>query len=153
MEIFVKMHLWKTLSTEFSHILSRNQCQPEVPVTTISSCLRDYANLKRDLTYTSSSVFTSITNTFTHLTGVPFVALVVNVKTEWTLCYSACMPRVHLICMLNRISQNMWMHVPHRLRAGAERFPVTALQWCLERRLSEKEAWVKRTALQQMPSS
>lgn len=49
------------------------------------------------------------------------------------------------------------MQVSNKLRAGAERSPVTALQWCLERRQREKEgrgSWVKQAAsFQQMPNS
>lgn len=64
---------------------------------------------------------------------------------KWAECkpvYSAFMLGVQLICMLNRGSQNIWMHASNRLRPGAKRFLVTTP--CAVTILQKAKQWEKR---------
>lgn len=80
-----------------------------------------------------SHVITSTMGIFTQFTIVSFVQQVLNLKTDFPV-YSEFLLGVQLICMLNRSSQNIWMHVSNRLRPGAERFLVTTPVWQGEKR-------------------
>lgn len=89
-------------------------------------CLKRIIDFQRMSTCAPSHVVTSTMAIFTQFTIVSFVQQVLNLKTDFPVC-SGFLLGVQLICMLNRSSQNIWMHVSNRLRPGAERFLVTIL--------------------------